>query len=137
MSVQKIVVAVLVLLIGTNENLFSQVVTKTADLQNAAAKQAASEKIIADQLLKLSKEKGWPLTIKGNKGRYAVLAGVDSKGYPLYVSTDNLNSAQTTRTTALWAGGSTGLNLSGSSANMSGKLGVWDGGSIRNSHVEM
>src|SRR6201999_1028379 len=43
----------------------------------------------------------------------------------------------TIRTNTLWQGGSTGLNLNGGSANMKGKIAVWDEGLVRPTHVEL
>ncbi len=48
---------------------------------------------------------------------------------PLYVATnDNIISAATIGTNQLWPGGSTGLNLSGSTPALKGKIAIWDGG---------
>jgi hypothetical protein len=61
----------------------------------------------------------------------------DAWGYnniPEYLCTcNNLDAAKTTQTNALWPSGSLGLNLSGAGLN---KLGVWDGGRARTSHIE-
>ena len=56
---------------------------------------------------------------------------------PLYLATDNITSAATIGTDKLWPGGTSGLNLSGSSNNVKGKLAIWDGGNLRSTHVEM
>jgi hypothetical protein len=57
------------------------------------------------------------------------LVGIDALGNPKYVSTfDNIIAAATTKANQLWPGGSSGLNLSGSSAAVKGKLAIWDGG---------
>lgn len=61
----------------------------------------------------------------------------DSWGYrniPEYLCTcNNLDAAKTTQTHSLWPAASLGLNLSGAGLN---KLGVWDGGRARTSHIE-
>jgi Subtilase family/GEVED domain/Secretion system C-terminal sorting domain len=132
----KFTLALLVLLCVTG-NIFSQENTRADVMRIAARDQASKEQAIHERLLTLSKEKGWPLVIHGKKGQFAILAGVDVLGYPMYLGTDNNIAANTTRTNRLWPGGSTGLNLSGSSANLKGKLAVWDGGRIRNTHVEL
>lgn len=54
-------------------------------------------------------------------------------GKPVYISTDNVGAAITTRAFELWEGGSTGLNLTGEGYN---KLGEWDGGAVRLTHQE-
>jgi hypothetical protein len=86
----------------------------------------------------MAKQRGWPTTIDSKNGRRGVLVGVDELGYPKYYMTDyNTIAAATTRANQLWPGGSTGLNLSGSSANMKNKLGIWDGGAVLGTHVEL
>ncbi|NDA61719.1 MAG: T9SS C-terminal target domain-containing protein [Chitinophagia bacterium] len=85
-----------------------------------------------------AKEKGWPLTIKSKDGRLASLVGVDRFGIPQYVGTyNNTIAAATTRANQLWPGGRSGLNLSGSSASLKDKIGIWDGGRILNTHLEI
>ena len=53
-------------------------------------------------------------------------------GKPVYLTTDNSDSANATRTNFLHNGGGLGLNLEGQ--NMT--IGVWDGGSARRTHNE-
>jgi hypothetical protein len=55
------------------------------------------------------------------------------EGVPLYLTTDNLGAAYTTRAVQLWEGGSTGLELTGEGYD---QLGEWDGGKVRVSHQE-
>lgn len=86
----------------------------------------------------LAKEKGWPLTMRTKNGGTAQLVGVDFFGFPQYFTTWNTTvPATTTRASQLWPGGSTGLNLTGSSNKVTGKLGIWDGGKVLNTHVEI
>ena len=88
--------------------------------------------------LSMARSKGWALTIIGHNGRTGVLVGVDDFGFPKYVmSNNNIIAAATTRASQLWPGGSSGLNLSGSSANMKNKLAIWDGGSVLATHQEL
>ncbi len=87
--------------------------------------------------LSLAKQRNWPLTINGRNGARGVLVGVDAFNFPKYYITLNSIAAATTRTNQLWPGGATGLNLTGSSANMKNKIGIWDGGTILSSHVEL
>ena len=48
---------------------------------------------------------------------------------PLYVATnDNIISAATIGTNQLGPAAAPGLNLSGSSAGLKGKIAIWDGG---------
>lgn len=88
--------------------------------------------------LSLAKQRNWPLTINGRNGARATLVGVDAFNFPKYYITHNNSiAAATTRTNQLWPGGATGLNLSGSSANMKNKIGIWDGGFVLGTHVEL
>src|SRR5258706_2954095 len=71
-------------------------------------------------------------------GNIAILVGVDDFGMPQYLTTENnIIAAATIGTNTLWPGGSTGLNLSGSSPNVKDKLAIWDGGRVRSTHVEL
>ncbi len=54
------------------------------------------------------------------------------KGFPRFLTTSNLNAAGTTSTSAVWPGGSAGLNLSGSGIT----LGLWDESKARITHQE-
>lgn len=130
--------ALLLLFVLSGPTAHAQVTTNQAALQKAsqllASQHLAQEKILTQTAI----EKGWPLTLRNKKGRLAYLRGIDSRGLPYYVTTaDNIISAATIQTNTLWAGGSTGLNLSGSSANMKGKIAVWDEGLVRPTHVEL
>jgi len=116
----------------------AQVTTDRAVLQRASQLKAAQEADMRRLVLSLAEKKGWPLTIKNKQGRLAYLRGVNVTGQPIYITTtDNIISAATIQTNTLWAGGSTGLNLSGSSSNMAGRLGLWDEGRVRTTHVEL
>ncbi len=116
----------------------AQLQTNVSLLQQAARIQAGKEAENFKNLLQLSKQKGWKMMFSTKSGGVARLEGVDATGNPIYVSTfNNINSAATIQTNQLWQGGTTGLNLSGSSDNIKGKLGVWDDGRVRNTHVEI
>src|SRR6478735_267590 len=118
--------------------VFSQTKTNTEVLTKAAVIQAENEKLTFNKLLVLSKQKGWDMIQRGKDCNISILVGIDEGGFPLYLTThNNIISAATIKTNLLWPGGSTGLSLSGSSANMNGKLAIWDGGSVRKTHVEM
>src|SRR5882724_613863 len=116
----------------------AQVSTNSAILRKASLQASLQEKDLSRRLLTLSKQKGWPLTITNKKGRRAVLVGIDMKGNPLYVGTnDNIISAATIKTNLLWPGGSTGLNLSGSANGLKGKIAIWDEARPRPTHIEL
>ena len=77
--------------------------------------------------MSLAKEKGWTISIKNKEGRIGQLVGVDFLGFPkYYISQNNTIAAATTRANQLWPGGNSGLGLSGSSAILKNKLGIWD-----------
>ena len=87
--------------------------------------------------LELAKIKGWPLFQKTKNGGVISLQGVNSMGFPVYQATyENIIAAATTNTNAVQPGGSLGLNLSGSGANLNDKLAIWDGGSVYKAHQE-
>jgi hypothetical protein len=118
-------------------HLKAQTTTNIAILQQTGRKLSLKEKEDYQTLLTVSKKKGWPLIITNKSGHRAILSGIDPKGYPLYVGTNDLVSAATIKTNSLWPGGSSGINLSGSSNNMKGKIGIWDEDSVRPNHQEL
>jgi len=130
--------ALLLLFVLSGPTAHAQVATNQAALQKAGQQLASQHLALQKILTQTALEKGWPLTLRNKKGRLAYLRGIDSRGLPYYVTTaENIISAATIQTNTLWAGGSTGLNLSGSSANMKGKIAVWDEGLVRPTHVEL
>lgn len=117
---------------------FSQVRTEVNVLQRASALHAEKERINREHIRALALEKGWDTVVRGKHGYIAVLVSVDDFGLPVYLSTENnILSAATIGTNKVWPGGSLGLNLDGSAANVKGKLAIWDGGKVRNTHVEL
>src|ERR1700722_19899171 len=116
----------------------AQLQTNTAVLQKASQQRAAQFQAMRTILLAKAKQNGWPLTMRGKHGGLAVLRGISKQGFPQYVTVvDNIISAATIRTNTLQPGGSSGLNLTGSSANMKGRIGIWDEGVVRPTHVEL
>ncbi len=86
----------------------------------------------------LAKLNHWPITMKGKNGGFAKLVGTNRYNKPVYYTTfNNVDAAATVGTSALWKGGSSGLNLNGSSKNMKNKLAVWDGGRVLDTHIEL
>lgn len=128
----------LLLCVFTGLTASAQVQTNTQALQKISQQLAAQYQSFHKILLQTAREKGWPLTLRGKNGRMAYLRGINGQGFPYYVTTtDNIISAATIRTTALWAGGSSGLNLNGSSSFLKGRIAVWDEGLVRPTHVEL
>ena len=115
----------------------AQTVTNTTELAKTVSLFQTRDNLSYNKALSMASQKHWPLTIQGKHGKYAVLAGVTPLGFPIYKTVNNLTSAQTVGTNNLWPGGSTGLNLSGNSTNMKGKIAIWDGGAVRATHVEL
>ncbi len=117
---------------------FSQERTKEIVLQNAAQSHAKKETENFQKALQLAKEKGWAPSYKTSGGNIAFLVGVSPDGAPIYLVTEsNVTAANTIGANHLWTGGSSGLNLTGSSANMKDKLAIWDGGRVRLTHQEL
>ncbi len=76
-----------------------------------------------------------PVEQASPSGRVVILRGINSRGELIYDATHSATrAAQSTRTTALYAGGSLGVSLSGST--LTDKLGIWDGGKVRTTHAE-
>ncbi|OIR06941.1 C5a peptidase precursor [mine drainage metagenome] len=86
----------------------------------------------------MANKKGWPIYKVGKNGTVHALQYIDQLGNPVYYTTfNNTIAAATTRANQLWPGGSSGLNLSGSSSAVTQKMGTWDGGLILKNHVEL
>ena len=116
----------------------AQLTTNTEILRRAGIIAQQQEADASQKLLLLATQKQWPLVMTIKNGRKIYLSGIDSKGYPLYKGTnDNIISAATIHTNLLWPGGSTGLNLSGSSAGLKGRIGIWDEAQPLHTHQEL
>jgi len=115
-----------------------QVTNQLRELEKISSDQRLQETQRFEKAMNLAAQKGWRLTITDDKGNVARLVGVDDKGFPMYVGTQsNVVAASTIGTNKLWTGGSSGLNLDGSSPLLTNKLALWDGGLINKSHVEL
>ncbi len=131
-------VLVIALICGFAGMVSAQEFTNTRILKQASVGYKISGDENYAKALAMARTKGWSLTISSRDGRVGTLVGVDDFGFPKYVMTNNNTiAAATTRANQLWPGGSSGLSLSGSSANMKNKLAIWDGGSVLGTHVEM
>ena len=122
---------------------FTSITVAQTTTEPAILERTAKALKIADQenyikALSLAKQKGWALTFTDKEGNVGKLVGVDAFNLPkYYIAHNNAIAANTTRANQLWPGGSSGLNLSGSSNAVKNKLGVWDGGKILTTHVEL
>jgi hypothetical protein len=117
--------------------VFAQTKTNHSALARTAQEHKQQEVQNFQKALLLAKKKGWEPSFKTKDGNIAMLIGVDNFGLPIYYTTENSVAAATTGASRLWSGGSSGLNLSGSSANMKNKMALWDGGAVLASHVEI
>ncbi|MET0300712.1 MAG: S8 family serine peptidase, partial [Flavitalea sp.] len=134
----RLLTLVLILVSVAFTSIQAQTTTNRTILQKAGTDAAIQEQKDYLRLKQLAAEKKWPLMSRGKNGAIARLVGIDPSGDPLYVTTyDNLAGAATVRTNLLWPGASTGINLNGSSANIKGKIAIWDGGAVNATHVEL
>lgn len=117
--------------------VFAQTKTNHSALARTAQEHKQQEIQNFQKALLLAKKKGWEPSFKTKDGNIAMLVGVDNFGFPIYYTTENSVAAVTTGASQLWSGGSSGLNLSGSSSNMKNKMALWDGGAVLASHVEI
>ncbi|TSD67861.1 S8 family serine peptidase [Inquilinus sp. KBS0705] len=100
---------------------------------------SANQKFITgrQKAVALAPSRGWAILRKTKAGNLVSLQGVNSLGFPVYLTThNNTTAAATTGTNTVQPGGSLGLNLSGSSSFLTNKLGIWDGGSVYKQHQE-
>ena len=106
--------------------------------EQAAKEYFKKESSNYNHALTLARSKGWALEFSGRDNTRARLVGTDIFGKPIYFRTyNNTISAATIGTNNLWPGGSTGLNLTGSSNSVKGKIAIWDGGTPLTTHVEL
>jgi len=81
----------------------------------------------------LAAQRNIPIIQKLADGRVAELQYFEGNQPIYYVSYSNLNAAATTRASALWTGGSMGLDLNGQGMI----VGEWDAGAVRATHQEL
>ncbi|HRI78583.1 MAG TPA: S8 family serine peptidase [Cyclobacteriaceae bacterium] len=72
------------------------------------------------------------VTFKKNHVVY-LMTDVSESGMPIYIKTNNADEAVTLNVPQLRTGGSLGINILGTGM----KIGTWDGGRVRNDHVEL
>lgn len=87
--------------------------------------------------LTLARQRGWTRHIQLNVNQISSLQRMDALGEPVYYTSHGSPQAVGTRTTALYTGGTLGLNLSGNTDAVRGKVAIWDGGNIRSDHQEL
>ncbi|PRY10943.1 putative secreted protein (Por secretion system target) [Pontibacter ummariensis] len=112
--------------------------TNVKALQKIASAAEKDYKANRSKALQLARKHGWVVEKTYEDGTRISLQGLDATGLPIYYITyNNTRAAATTKTDQLWVGGSLGLNLSGASNSVAGKLAIWDGGRIRATHQEL
>jgi hypothetical protein len=91
-----------------------------------------------NQIVKeLAKKLNIEIRRKLDNGNILELKGANDIGEPIFtISESNLQASQTTHTNSFYAGGSLGINLTGSGLATLGRLGVWDGGKVLLDHSE-
>src|SRR6218665_695060 len=99
--------------------------SKLSDYYSALFKRQKAEAFL------VAGKKGWKTLEITKDGKMTELMSIDEDGTPLHYTTDNAGAAVNTRANRLNSGGSLGLNLDGQ--NM--KIGIWDGGKVRDTHV--
>ncbi|MFN3298723.1 MAG: S8 family serine peptidase, partial [Sediminibacterium sp.] len=115
----------------------AQTITNEKVLKLSSQKLKLEQELNYAKALSLAKTNKWELSINF-EGGIAKLTGVDDFGFPVYTkSFNNTIAAATTKASQLWPGGASGLNLTGSTAAMRNKMGVWEfDGAPLASHVE-
>lgn len=108
-----------------------------AKLDAISAKANTEHQLNKQKALSFAQKRGWIVRRRTKSGGVVALQGINKNGFPIFLIThDNIISAATTNTNAVQPGGALGLNLSGSSAVLNGKLAIWDGGWVYGSHQE-
>ncbi len=124
--IRKIILSVLTIVFGATIGL-AQVNNNDKALKLISLKLKLEQELNYAKALSMAKSKNWSLKIVYPDGGISKLVGVDDFGFPIYIqTTNNTIAAATTRANQLWPGGSSGLNLSGSSPSMANKLGIWE-----------
>jgi subtilisin-like proprotein convertase family protein len=109
-------------------------IVKEYDLNKIKSKEVEFKKTQEDRKKRaeqVAKTKGWALKSVRKDGGFEELMGLTPDGFPLYYATDNVNAAKSTRANYLNTGGGLGLTLDGQGMVPR----VWDGGTVRRSHV--
>jgi Subtilase family len=136
-STNKLIFCLLVLLCfqsAHSQKLATQSAEVLQNLSDSFKNRYQTNRAAAFRLATINK---WPLIKKYANGRVITLEGVDLFGNPVYYTTHNIVAANGTHTSELYQGGSLGLNLNGSTPELDGRLGIWDGGQVRPTHIEL
>jgi len=111
---------------------------KKKQIAEKATKFSQKADSITRQSFKIAKERGIKLHDTLSKNRILHFQQINSIGEALYIGNHSTTLAgKVTRTNELYKDGLLGLNLTGQSDTMSGKLGMWDGGGVMVNHQEL
>jgi len=127
----------------TNNNQL--VKTNTQLLQKDARDAKKAFKKNHRSALRFARQNNLPVRKVEANGKITALQSIDKTGQPRYLTTftdpvksvSGTEAAITTSTNQVWEGGSLNLGLSGSSSNVTGKLGIWDGSGVLTTHREL
>ncbi len=125
-------VFILFIFIFLSNSSYAQSKTNTVFLEQFAAKQQSEWQAMQQRVQDYADLHDVPVFYETPDGGWVIMFDVVD-GQPVYFASDNVGAAITTRANQLMPGGNTGLELTGEGYD---KLGVWDGGRVRNTHVE-
>ncbi|MBZ0243318.1 MAG: S8 family serine peptidase, partial [Bacteroidales bacterium] len=106
--------------------------TNKAALQQLAREQNREWKQMEKRAQDYAREHNLEIRKEHEDGTIIQLVDVVD-GLPVFYKTDNLGAAITTRANELWSGGGVGVVIEGEGYD---KVGIWDGGKVRNTHQE-
>lgn len=105
--------------------------TEKTPLERLWVEQSAKWEIFGEQVIRFNQRQSGKGSIVDSL-KVIRLMGFSKSGAPIYYQTYNLDAANSIRTSQLWSGGLSELNLNGEGIT----LNIWDGGSIRATHQE-
>jgi hypothetical protein len=106
-------------------------------IEQASAELANLNTANYEEALRVARQRNQPIREVHPDGRVVLLRGINEVGELLYTATEsNALAANATRTNSLYSGGSLNLSINGGNALMNGRLGIWDGGRVLNTHRE-
>jgi len=104
--------------------------TAGAGLVKFVEKKTASNKMRKAETLRLADS--FNILLRSEEGSSIIELSHFVNGFPRFIGTTNNNAAATTAASAVWPGGTAGLNLTGNGIS----LAVWDGGRVLTGHQE-
>ncbi|MES2746745.1 MAG: S8 family serine peptidase [Bacteroidota bacterium] len=119
-------------LILASSSLYAQNVNERKIIKEAS--DSRSIQVIKDKYIKYAAEQQKLIDDFASKNTNVDLFSLQRiiDGNPIFFGTDNFTSATTLRANSMYPSGTLGLNVTGSGVT----AGVWDGGKVRDTHVE-